>query len=100
MHDPEKFQQEMIKAVKDLQEVYRSNHAQYLALSAVVKAFLAQIPLPALQQIRENFVSEVDSQAVQQAAHLQRREHWDDWEAILDALVQREATRPGGPRAS
>ena len=93
MHDPEKFQAETTKAITDLQEVFASNQSRYLALSAVLKATLLQMPEPVLRQIRENYVAEVDSQAAQFAPEHQRRQHWDDWEAILDALADHAARR-------
>lgn len=98
MHDQERFQAETLKAIKDLQEVFASNQARYLALSAVLKAVLYQVPLPALRQIRENYITEVDAQASEYEPRHQRAQHWADWEAILDSLVQREEQRASGSR--
>lgn len=98
MHDQQRFQAETIKAIIDLQEVFISNQARYLAMSAVLKALLNQVALPALRQIRENYLAEVDSQASEYEPRHQRAQHWADWEVILDSLVQREEARPSGPR--
>ena len=99
MHDPEKFQQETIKAIKDLQEVFASNQARYLAMSAVLKAAMLQMTSPVLRQIRENYLAEVNMQAAQMDPKHQRLQHWEDWEAALDALVEhatrRDESRPG-----
>lgn len=98
MHDPEKFQAETIKAISDLHEVFASNQNRYLALSAVLKAAMLQMTAPVLRQIRENYLVEVNAQAEQLAPEHQRRQHWDDWEGVLDELVahasQRDAQRP------
>lgn len=48
MHDSEKFQQETIKAITDLQETFRQTMSRQLALGAMVKAMLGRVPLEAL----------------------------------------------------
>lgn len=93
MHDPEKFQQEMIKAIKDLQEVFASNHARYLAMSAVLKAAMMQMPAPVLRQIRENYLVAVNLQASNIDPIHQRVQHWEDWETALDELVEQSTRR-------
>lgn len=95
MHDPEKFQTETIKAITDLQEVFAMNQSRYLALSAALKAALTQMRAPVLQQIRENYLTEVTAQAAQMPPQHQRREPWDDWEAAIDALLEQATARDG-----
>ena len=51
MHDPEKFQAETIKAITDLQETFGQTLSRQLALGAVLRALVTQVPLAALVRL-------------------------------------------------
>lgn len=91
MTEREEFEKQATKAIKDLQEVFATNQARYLALSGLLKAVLQQVPHPALLQIRENYLNEVNSQVAQLPPQYQRPEIWNELESLLDNLVERRA---------
>lgn len=72
MHDPEKFQAETIKAIADLHDTLGQTLSRQLALGAMVRSLLGQLPLAALAQVQEEYEAEVDHQAAQIPPDLQR----------------------------
>lgn len=93
------FEKQTIKAIKDLQEVFATDQARYLALTALLKSVLQEVPLHALKQIREHYLNEVNAQAAQLPHAFQRPEIWNEFEGLLDDLVElRVATaKPAHP---
>ena len=88
MHDPEKFQQETIKAITDLQETFRQTMSRQLALGAMVKAMLGRVPLEALPDVLEEYEAEVDHQAAQLHPKYQQQKHWQEWSDAIQARQQ------------
>ena len=72
MHEPEKFQAEMIKAITDLQNTFAQTQSRQLALGAMVRALLDQVPLAGLPALLEEYEAEVDRQAAQLLPKLQQ----------------------------
>lgn len=99
MHDPEKFQVETIKAIKaikDLHSIVGQNLSRQLALGAVLRALLGQLPLAALLQVQEEFDAEVDHQVSQLEPKYQRPQFWEEWSALIEARRKQlqQAKRP------
>lgn len=88
MHDPEKFQQETIKAITDLHEVTRQTLSRQLALSAMVRAIVSRIPLAALPAVLEEYEAEVDHLAASLPPKYQQPKHWHEWSEILEARLK------------
>lgn len=85
MHDPEQFQAETIKAITDLQETFAQTLSRQLALGAVLRALVAQVPLAALVRLQEEFDAEVDHQAALLAPEFQRPQFWQEWSDVIEA---------------
>ena len=85
MHDPEKFQQETIKAIADLQETFRQTMSRQLALGAMVRAILGRVPLEALPAVLEEYEAEVDHQAALLHPRFQQAKHWQEWSDVIAA---------------
>ena len=85
MHDPEKFQAETIKAIKDLQETFGQTLSRQLALGAVLRALVTQVPPAALVRLQEEFDAEVDHQAALLAPEFQRPQFWQEWSDVIEA---------------
>lgn len=86
MHDPEKFQQETVKAITDLQTLLAQTQSRQLALGAMVKAILGQVPLAALDAVLEEYEAEVDHQVAQLPPKFQQPQHWLEWSDVITAL--------------
>ncbi len=101
MHDPEKFQQETIKAITDLQQTFRQTSSRQLALGAMVKAILGRVPLEALASVLDEYEMEVDHQVAQLPPKHQQPEYWQEWSAVIEARIEqlrqhhRSAGKPG-----
>lgn len=85
MHDPELFQKETVKAIKDLQETFGQTLSRQLALGAALRAIVGQLPLAALVQVQEEYEAEVDHQAALLPPKFQRPEFWTEWSDVLEA---------------
>ena len=99
MLDPETFQKETIKAITDLQETFGQTLSRQLALGAVLRALVAQLPLAALVQAQEEYEAEVDHQAALLHPKHQRPEFWKEWSDVIEArriALQQEAGRKTG----
>lgn len=96
MHDPEEFQAETIKAIKDLQETFAQTLSRQLALGAVLRALVAQVPLAALVRLQEEFEAEVDHQAAQLPPEFQRPEFWQEWSDVIEDR-RKQLAHAGGP---
>ena len=101
MHDPEKFQQETIKAITDLQQTFRQTSSRQLALGAMVKALLGRVPLEALPCVLDEYELAIDHQATQLPPKYQQPEYWQEWSAVMEARIEqlrqhhRRAGKPG-----
>lgn len=99
MHDPEDFQRQTIKAIADLQDTFRQTMSRQLALGAMVRAVLAQIPLEALPLVLEEYEAEVDHQVALMPPKFQQPKHWQEWSDVIEALIaqrQHGQDSPGG----
>ena len=85
MHDPEKFQAQTIKAIADLHNALGQNLSRQLALGAVVRSLLGQLPLAALVHAQEEYEAEVDHQAAQLPPEFQRPKFWEEWSELMEA---------------
>lgn len=88
MHDPEKFQQETIKAINDLQNTFRQTMSRQLALGAMVRAILARVPLEALPAVLEDYEAEVDHQVALLHPRFQQPKFWQEWSDVITARQQ------------
>ena len=95
MHDPEKFQAETIKAITDLQETFGQTLSRQLALGAVLRALVTQVPLAALVRLQKEFEAEVDHQAAQLPPKFQRPQFWQEWSDVIEARRKQLAHAPG-----
>ena len=89
MHDPEKFQQETIKAITDLQNMLSQTQSRLLAQSAVLRAVLTQIHPDRIHQVIEEFDTGVDQLAAQLDPKYQRPKYWEEWAELLQDLQER-----------
>lgn len=94
MHDPEKFQQETIKAITDLQNMLAQNQSRLLAQSAVLRAVLTQIHPDRIHQVIEEFDTSVDQLAAQLDPKYQRPKYWEEWAELLQYLQEKVKGRP------
>lgn len=100
MHDPEEFQRETEKAIKDLQETFRQTMSRQLALGAMTKALLGRVPLEALPAVLEEYEAEVDHQAASLHPRFQMPKLWEEWSALIEGQMRqlRQQQGPGsGP---
>lgn len=88
MHDPEKFQQETVKAILDLQNTFAQTQSRQLALGALLTAFVRRVPLEALAGLLEEYEAEVDHQAAQLPPEHQRRKYWDEISKLISARMR------------
>lgn len=98
MHDPEQFQAETIKAITDLQETFAQTLSRQLALGAVLRALIAQVPLAALVRLQEEFEAEVDHQAALLDPKYQRPQFWQEWSDVIEDLRKQLAHAHGHKR--
>ena len=94
MHDPEKFQQETIKAITDLQNMFAQNQSRLLALSAVVRAVLPQVHPERIHQVIEEFDTGVDQLVAQLDPKYQRPKYWQEWAELLQDLQEKMKGQP------
>lgn len=86
MHDPEQFQKETIQAITDLQDRSSQTLSRQLALGAMVKALLAQVPQAGLAAVLEEFEAEVDRHAAHLPPKFQRAQYWLERSSAIEAL--------------
>lgn len=97
MHEPEKFQQETIKAITDLQETFRQTMSRQLALGAMVKSILNRVPLAALPSVLEEYEAEVDHQVALMPPKFQQPKHWEEWSGVIEARIK-QLQQAQGPK--
>ncbi len=99
MEDAEKFQAETTKAITALHETFAQSMSRQLALGAVLRALVAQLPLAALARVQDEFEAEVDHQAALLHPKHQRPEFWREWSALIESrrkeLVQLQRSQGG-----
>lgn len=97
MHEPEKFQQETIKAITDLQETFRQTMSRQLALGAMVKSILNRVPLAALPSVLEEYEAEVDHQVALMPPKFQQPKQWEEWSGVIEARIK-QLQQAQGPK--
>lgn len=100
MNESHDFQRQTIKAIADLQETFGQTLSRQLALGALMKAVLGQVPLAGLVALQEEYEAEVDHQAASLAPQYQRPQFWSEWSELIEARrkqllhAQNQATHP------
>lgn len=84
MHEHEKFQEETIKAITDLQNTFAQTQSRQLAFAALAKALVGRVPLEGLGGLLEEYEAEVDNQARQLPPKFQQPQYWAEWSALIE----------------
>lgn len=87
MNESEKFKAATVTAITDLQQTFAQTQSRQLALGAMVKALLGQVPLAGLSVVLEEYEAEVDHQAAQLPPKFQQPQYWLEWS---DAIATRQ----------
>lgn len=95
MNNAERFQAQTVKAINDLQETFAQTNSRQLALSAMTRALLAQVPLAALPAVLEEYEAEVDHQVAQMPPKFQKPAHWEEWSSAIEAQIKALQQRQG-----
>ena len=97
MHDPAEFQRQTIKAISDLQDTFVQLMSRQLALGAMTRALIHQVPLAAIPALVEEYEAEVDHQVAQLPPMYQQPKYWQEWSDALEEARKRAVQRPDQP---